>query len=217
MVNLLVVDKDPALLQFLQKKLLSMNSDFAVNPVINVKEAIRNLEEEKVDLVITGLDLPGINGFEFLVYMNKHFSRLPVIVIVDQMSADMGAFSEDQAIFQYAPKPFDLEDLAWKISSGLAVKGRQSLRDFLLPFFLVLVSRQKKTYTLMIRTKNRNGLLYFIQGELFDAETEKDTGLPAALEIISWKATEIIIDFENIKKEKKISFKLEEILWGIAV
>jgi DNA-binding NtrC family response regulator len=217
MANILVVDKDAASLQWLQQKLPSLNPEFVVIPVRNVKEAIRNLEAENVDLVITELDLPGINGFELLAYINKHFSYLPVIVIADQKPADADAFPEDQAIFQYLPKPLDLHGLAGKILAGLASKVDQSLREVFLRSFLGLVGQQKKSYALIVRAKNHNGSLYFNQGELFEAETEKYTGLEAALEIISWKAAEVVINFETIKQEKKINFKLEEILWGVII
>ena len=213
MTNILVVDKDIAVLQSVQQKLPSLNSELSVIPVRNVKDAIRNLDTENIDLVITELELPEINGFELLAYINKNFSYLPVIVMADTEPTELDLFLEDKAIFQYLPKPLDFNALISKISAGLASKVDQNLREVFLPSFLRLVSQQKKSYTLIIRAKNQTGFLHFNNGELFDAETGNYTNVEAALEILSWNAVEIVIDFETIKGEKKISLELEEIIF----
>jgi len=214
MTNILVVDKDTEVLQSMQQELPVLNPELTITPVRNVKDAIRNLEMENIDLVITELEFPEINGFELLVYLNKHFSYLPVIAMANTEPTELDLFLEDKAIFQYLPKPLDFNALIAKISAGLASKVDQNLREVFLPSFLRLVSQQKKSYTLIVRAKNQTGFLHFNNGELFDAETEKYTNVEAALEILSWNAVEIIIDFETSKEKRMISLELEEILFN---
>ncbi|HFQ80123.1 MAG TPA: DUF4388 domain-containing protein [Desulfobacterales bacterium] len=61
--------------------------------------------------------------------------------------------------------------------------------------FLQLIELENKTCTLRVTSGNRRGSLYFINGELWDAQSEDECGAETAMRIISWQ--QVIIDIEE--------------------
>ena len=69
------------------------------------------LETEYVDLVVTDLKMPVMDGFEFLSHMRKSYPDIPVIVISAFINPDAERRLSSLGIAQYLEKPFDSEDL----------------------------------------------------------------------------------------------------------
>lgn len=63
-----------------------------------------------------------------------------------------------------------------------------------LPSFLQLIELDHKTCTLRVKSGKRQGILYFVNGELWDALSEDERGAETALRIVSWQ--QVIIDIE---------------------
>ncbi len=61
--------------------------------------------------------------------------------------------------------------------------------------FLQLIELDRKTCTLRVTSGNRQGSLYFVNGELWDAQSGNECGEETALQIISWR--QVIIDIED--------------------
>ncbi|VAW38175.1 hypothetical protein MNBD_DELTA03-1096 [hydrothermal vent metagenome] len=61
--------------------------------------------------------------------------------------------------------------------------------------FLQLIELDRKTCTLRLTSGNRRGSLYFVNGELWDAQSEDECGAETAMRIISWR--QVIIDIEE--------------------
>ncbi len=64
-----------------------------------------------------------------------------------------------------------------------------------LPTFLQLIELDRKTCTLRVKSGRRQGILYFVNGELWDALSENEHGAETALRIVSWQ--QVIIDIED--------------------
>jgi len=60
--------------------------------------------------------------------------------------------------------------------------------------FLQLIELDHKTCTLRVTSGNQRGSLYFVNGELWDAQSGNECGAETALRIISWR--QVIIDIE---------------------
>jgi hypothetical protein len=61
--------------------------------------------------------------------------------------------------------------------------------------FLQLIELDRKTCTLRVTSGKRQGILYFVNGELWDALSGDECGAETALQIISWR--QVIIDIED--------------------
>ncbi len=79
--TILVVEDDKFLRELIVRKLKEEN--FNITEAIDGEEGIKKIKEEKPDLVLLDLILPGIDGFEVLSKMKEDMSlaQIPVIIL----------------------------------------------------------------------------------------------------------------------------------------
>jgi hypothetical protein len=89
--------------------------------------------------------------------------------------------------FHYLEKPLDLNVLADKIFDALeAGSSPDRIHGISLAAFLQLLEMENKTCTLTVRSRGKEGHLYFVKGELMQADTGEVKGEEAALAIVAW-------------------------------
>lgn len=81
MKKILIIEDEKILREVLAKNL--RKEGFEVLEAIDAKEAFEKLKEEKVDLILLDLILPGMSGFDFLtkIKSEKEWMEIPVIVL----------------------------------------------------------------------------------------------------------------------------------------
>lgn len=79
--NILIVEDDRFLRELIARKLVK--EDFNISEAIDGEEGIKKIKEEKPDLVLLDLILPGIDGFEVMSKMREDpsITRIPVIIL----------------------------------------------------------------------------------------------------------------------------------------
>jgi DNA-binding response OmpR family regulator len=79
--NILIIEDDRFLRELIAQKLIK--EDFNISEAIDGEEGIKKIKEEKPDLVLLDLILPGIDGFEVLSKMREDpsITRIPVIIL----------------------------------------------------------------------------------------------------------------------------------------
>ena len=79
--TILIVEDDKFLRELIVRKL--HEEDFEVSEAVDGEEGIKKIIEEKPDLILLDLILPGIDGFEVLARMKKEsaLSSIPVIIL----------------------------------------------------------------------------------------------------------------------------------------
>jgi len=191
MKTVLVVDDEPSVLFALSEGLSDRRRGVKVATAASGVEAISLLEAERVDLVLTDLRMPEMDGFELLAYLRRNFAGLPVIV----MTALSGAETADRldGAVECFTKPFNVPDLKARIGELLAQRVKGRVENITLPSFLQLLELERKTCTLVIKSLGRTGRLFFRGGRLVGAETGDLSGQPAALEIVTWEDADIEI------------------------
>ena len=108
MHSIWIADDDEAIRLVLEESLSS--SGFKTESFPSGEELIKKLDQNKPDLIITDVQMPGMLGYDLLKHINNNFDDLPVIVMT--AFADMQAAVESfgGGAFEYLPKPFDLEE-----------------------------------------------------------------------------------------------------------
>jgi CheY-like chemotaxis protein len=194
MKKILIVDDEPAVLFALSEALADRRRGVKVATATNGKEAMAILESEKVDLVVTDLRMPEMDGFELMAWLRRSFPHLPVIV----MTAYVAESARLGVGLDILEKPFDLAILKTKTSDMLrqSVKGR--VENISLSSFLQLLEIERKTCTLSVTSGEHGGRLYFRGGKLVGAQlaggqTDGLTDQAAALEIVTWEHADIEI------------------------
>lgn len=201
MKKVLVVDDDHGFLLSLQDMCRERVDAFEVVTAGNGKEALAVLASQPIDLVVTDLKMPEMDGFELVSRMSRLRNSVPVIAMTAFGTPEMEDRLMDLGAFQYIEKPVDFELLLQKIKDGLAAGAKGLVSGVSLSSFLQLLELDRKTCTIMARAGKRIGLLFFKNGSLINAYAEPLTGLDAAFEIISWDQAEI--EIHNFCRNRK--------------
>ena len=122
MHSIWIADDDEAIRLVLEESLSS--SGFKTESFPSGEELIKRLGQDKPDLIITDVQMPGMLGYDLLKHINNNFDDLPVIVMT--AFADMQAAVESfgGGAFEYLPKPFDLEEATKIVERALEEKPK---------------------------------------------------------------------------------------------
>ncbi len=213
MKKVLLVDDDKSFLQSLIDGFKAYEDKFTITTAGDGVEAVIALEKETINLVLTDLKMPRMDGFELVAHLSSNYPDTPVIVMTAFGTPEMEESLHAMGTIQYIEKPIDFAMLVEKIINGLKAPSSQGyITGVSLSSFLQLLEIDKKTCTLTIRTRNKKGYMHFKEGELLDASYNQLQGSDAAFEIVSWKNVEIAMDSSCSATENKISQSLGFIL-----
>lgn len=115
--NILVVDDDFDMLEVLQRNLKAEH--FHVYKASTVREALDILQNSKIELIITDLQMPGLNGMELIKYAQDHYPDLPKLVITGFPSIDGAIEAVQSGALDYLSKPFTQKELSNAVKISL--------------------------------------------------------------------------------------------------
>jgi DNA-binding response OmpR family regulator/predicted regulator of Ras-like GTPase activity (Roadblock/LC7/MglB family) len=211
--NILIVDDERPHLRLLTKGLAKYAKDFQVLTALNGKEAVKVLDTTEVDLVVTDLRMPEMDGFELLAHMSGKYPTIPVIVMTAYGTPDIEERLQNMGTFHYLEKPLDLNVLAGRIFDALdANSSPDRIHGVSLATVLQLLEMENKTCTLTVKSQGKEGHLYFIKGELMQADTGEMKDEAAALDIVTWGNVAMEIQYTCTVKKKSIGVSLAELL-----
>ncbi|HIB46837.1 MAG TPA: sigma-54-dependent Fis family transcriptional regulator [Flavobacteriaceae bacterium] len=122
--NILIVDDDIHILELLQRHLQSWN--FHSFKAVSVKEAVQILRDTKIDLLITDLKMPEIDGTELIKFVSEHYPALPKLVITGYPSVQDSLAAIKSGVVDYLTKPFTKEELNNAIEKSLGSTNNSS-------------------------------------------------------------------------------------------
>jgi DNA-binding NtrC family response regulator len=91
-------------------RLLS-NEGFLVDCVSNGFEALNYLRQQEVNLIVTDINMPEMNGIAFLKELNKNFPSSNVIMITAHGGVESYIEAMNLGAFEYINKPVKIEEL----------------------------------------------------------------------------------------------------------
>lgn len=117
MKRILVVEDDPDLAKMLQRIL--SHDGYGVTTCSDGEAALRHLDEHPVDLLITDLMMPGMEGEELLIELRRRKGSASIPVILLSASAMRRTIAERLRVEASLAKPFDIEELHQLVASFL--------------------------------------------------------------------------------------------------
>jgi len=213
MKEVLIVDDFTPTLEAIKAYLSSEYSGkIIIHIAENGKEAIEVLNSNEIDLVVTDIGMPIMDGLDLLAYMSKKYPDIPVIIMTSFGTPQIEERLKKFNAFLYLEKPFDIKKLEGKILEGLKAETEGHIQGFSLPSFLQLIQIEAKTCTLKVQYDGNKAVLYFKNGALIGAKAPNKVGTEAALEILSLEKAEIDIDGKCRKIEPTIDTPLHYLL-----
>lgn len=119
MKTILVVDDDKLILELTAAFFENLSIRLTVLTAKNGAEAIDVLKAGKVDLVLTDLNMPVIDGFTLLTYISVEHPDIKTIAMTGLQSADIYEKLRFLGVRHCMEKPFSLKDLNDKITQIL--------------------------------------------------------------------------------------------------
>ncbi|AGB44315.1 response regulator transcription factor [Mesorhizobium sp. ESP6-5] len=122
-VRILVVDDEPPIRKLLRVGLGSQG--YAVSEAPNAKLAIELMEQEKPDLVLLDLGLPGMGGHDLLRKWREEGVDVPVVILSSRTDEAGIVSALELGADDYVTKPFGMNELVARIRVALRHKFQQ--------------------------------------------------------------------------------------------
>ena len=108
--RILIIDDDPDVLETLRKGVLS-SGDYEVAAVAGAGLGLRVLQNKEIKVVITDVDMPGMDGIDFLKKARTIRPETKVIVLSGRSTEDEVAKAREYGADAFYVKPVDLQAL----------------------------------------------------------------------------------------------------------
>ncbi len=133
MPAILIVEDEAKMRRLLE---LNLGDDgFTTFSAEDAETGMKLLRENSIDLVLTDLKLPGMNGQEFLQAVKRQNAALPVVVMTAFGSVETAVEAMKAGASDYVLKPFSLTEMRMVIRKELDVRNlreeNRSLREAL--------------------------------------------------------------------------------------
>lgn len=115
--SILLVDDSPDMLEVLRRQLTAMR--YQTFQSTSVRDAIDMLQHATVDLLITDIRMPGLDGMHLVKYAKAHFPELPVLVITGFPSVSSAVEAVKSGAMDYLSKPFTAKELQHAVAQVL--------------------------------------------------------------------------------------------------
>ncbi|MBC8011259.1 MAG: response regulator [Burkholderiales bacterium] len=106
--------------------ILLKNTGFEVTSVVNGREALAKLRDQRFDLAVLDNDMPELDGLGTLVALRGFAPELPVAIVSGTLSKDLRASYEKHGIEAIYDKPVDPRKLRDQIPAILERRKRQA-------------------------------------------------------------------------------------------
>ncbi len=117
--QILITEDEPRLLYSIT--FILKRQGYSVTPAMDAESAIANLENnENFNLVISDIQLPGINGLEFIDLVRNKGLSIPFLIITAYKSKDISEGLKKRNIKFILYKPFDKAELIQEVANAMA-------------------------------------------------------------------------------------------------
>ena len=121
MPAILIVEDEAKMRRLLE---LNLGEDgFTTFSAGDAETGLKLLRENPIDLVVTDLKLPGMNGLEFLQTIKRQNAALPVVVMTAFGSVETAVDAMKAGASDYVLKPFSLTEMRMVIHKELDVRN----------------------------------------------------------------------------------------------
>jgi putative nucleotidyltransferase with HDIG domain len=177
--RILLVDDELAVRQLLAEGLRMAGYECAMAG--NASEALQRLAQERFDLLLSDIQMPGGSGTELLRVVRERYADLDVVMITAVVDVDVALVAIRNGASDYLPKPFNLEQVLITIERVL--EKRRLVNENKMYQLGLEVKVQERTAELMAKTQEIEALF----GEL---EENYQSTLEALVEALDLRDAE---------------------------
>lgn len=211
--NVLIADTNRVIAETVHGLLTGQTSLLKIHKAYNQHQAMQLLQSKEIRLVITSIQGPKFEGFDFVTRLCSDFPDVRTIVLTSDTGPTLRSkfryFSSTTVFFdQYR----DMSMLCQRVLSELHIDYGGRIYGVNLPSFLQMLAFDQQSCTLFVSAKNGVGVLRMQEGELVAARTSKLVGTDAALTILRWPNVTVEIDYGTAQVEPQITSSLMSLI-----
>lgn len=152
------------------------------------EEALALLNDRSVNLVITDINMPGMSGLDLLVEINNQFPGTGVIIMTAYPSNAYENKAMMSGSLRFIEKPFDIKEVRAIVEEVLkSSEGFQGTVDGISLLDIVQFNGlSRATAALRVTTGDREGMIFFKEGEVVHAICGKEIGEEAFFTILAF-------------------------------
>lgn len=127
--TILLIDDNKYLLDVFVIRLTLSFANYRIVTARDGKRGAEILKTTPVKFVLTDLDMPEMNGFEFIDYARKHHPSIPVFAMASHCTDEVRERLDNLGVSECIEKPFLIEEVTRRIvdtvrsEAGLAMSG----------------------------------------------------------------------------------------------
>lgn len=189
MKRVLVVDDEEDMLWMLQRNLNKGMSDVEVLAASSGEEALAVLSDKDINLLITDINMPGMNGLDLLIEVNNRYPETGVIIMTAYPSNSFEREAMMGGSLRFVEKPFDIKDMRQIVGEVLKTNdGFQGTLDGIDLIDIVQFNGlSKATSALKVTTADQEGMIFFKKGEVVHAMCDNTSGEQAFFKILEFQ------------------------------
>jgi YesN/AraC family two-component response regulator len=212
MLNILIVDDEEIFLKTVVEIINRQISGLNILIAKNGKDGLEIAKNQKLQLIITDIAMPLMDGYTMADEIRKFNPEVPIIVMTAYHTQELYEKITNIDIYEYLQKPFEFNVLLRLIVDKLGLQTKATLKGINLNSILQLMEMEQKTCQMNLFIAGKKGTLYIRKGELINAATGFIKGLKAAYEILTWENPEIEISEMTELIPREINKKLMAII-----
>lgn len=109
-INILVVDDEQIVLDSI-RKILRREDSYAIYTALSVAEADEIMKENKINVILTDLMMPDIDGLEFIKMVREKDPNILMVMITGYATINTALQAMQIGAFDYVAKPFTRDEL----------------------------------------------------------------------------------------------------------
>jgi signal transduction histidine kinase len=222
--RILVVDDEKEIREFLSKALTRI-AGFHVEVAEDGDDALKKIEQDKLDLILTDLKMPKMDGLRLITEIAKTKPEILTILMTGHGTIDSALDAMKRGASDYLTKPINLDELVLRIQKVLDEKQRfVSMKEYITQLetanqelkrvdeikseFVSVASHELRTPLATIK----NAVQLVLKGKAGEINETQDNFLTMAEKNIN-RLTNILNDFLDLSKIEsgKVGMKFEEL------
>ena len=145
--KILIIDDEDIVLKSCLRIL--RDEDYRIDTVYSGEDGLAKIDQEKYDLVITDLMMPGMSGMDVLRTVKQKKLDLTVVIFTGFATAETAREALKMGAFDYIPKPFTPDEFRDVIHN--AIKSREDGETSMLDL-MAIVSHELKSPISVVHT-----------------------------------------------------------------
>jgi two-component system chemotaxis response regulator CheB len=189
--TILLVDDDQPLLDVVKTNLKRTYQEASVLTASSGAQALEIIKNILIDLLITDIYMPEMNGFELIVSARKMNPDIKIIVMTAHSSPDVDREVQGMGSIGYIEKPFVVRNLVSLIQNTFSQPKKSfdgAIEGIQVTDIIQINCISRLSSAVFINDSNREGAVFFENGEIVHAQTDTLVGEEALKDILSWQS-----------------------------